>query len=109
MFGLVVYSGIHYDSLALSPLDDMAHGEPPTAFARDTDQTRMASILLQSEITAASRALVTQLRESHYYTDTANFELLCKVCRKVVKGETVRIQTPFLPPLSPQFAEMCYI
>ncbi|WVQ73375.1 hypothetical protein IAR50_002946 [Cryptococcus sp. DSM 104548] len=73
---LLVYSGIHYDAITLSPLPV----SPPdfhTSIFPSIDQT----ILLTAD------SLVSQLRARHYYTDTSNFDLRCGVCKQGLKGE----------------------
>ncbi|KAL1933376.1 hypothetical protein VTP01DRAFT_7466 [Rhizomucor pusillus] len=73
---LVVYSGIHYDALGLSP----AAGFPP-AF----DQTRFNTS--DNEILIAAQELVEKLRRKHKYTDVANFTLKCDQCQAGLVGE----------------------
>lgn len=72
----IVYSGIHYDALALSPTENA----PP-----DWDQTQFESydkVVEQSAIT-----LVGVLRKRNYFTDTATFDLKCNDCETPLKGE----------------------
>ena len=73
---VLVYSGIHYDAVSLSPIEAAPPSFHTTVFPV-ADQT----ILLGAE------TLVAQLRKRHYYTDTATFDLRCKTCGAGLKGE----------------------
>ncbi|KAG0917555.1 hypothetical protein G6F29_009427 [Rhizopus arrhizus] len=73
---LIVYSGIHYDALALAPTSDS-----PAEF----DQTRF--LTTDDDILTAARAIADSLRKSHKYTDVANFTLRCEQCKTGLKGE----------------------
>jgi ubiquitin thioesterase OTU1 len=73
----IVYSGIHYDALALSPF---AYAPP------DLDQTQFTK-QEKPAVEKAAQALVTELRKLHYYTDTAGFTLRCLQCDTALKGE----------------------
>ncbi|ODN73951.1 hypothetical protein L202_07452 [Cryptococcus amylolentus CBS 6039] len=67
---------LDYDAITLSPLPV----SPPdfhTSVFPSVDQT----ILLIAD------NLVAQLRARHYYTDTSNFDLRCRVCKQGLKGE----------------------
>nr|XP_018262141.1 ubiquitin thioesterase OTU1 [Kwoniella dejecticola CBS 10117]OBR84299.1 ubiquitin thioesterase OTU1 [Kwoniella dejecticola CBS 10117] len=73
---ILVYSGIHYDVVTLSPLPSA----PPsfhTAVFPITDST----------ILSTAEKLVNQLKARHYYTDTANFDLRCQICGEGLIGE----------------------
>ncbi|KAM5430918.1 ubiquitin-specific protease otu1 [Microsporum canis] len=79
---VVVYSGIHYDTVALSPSD-----EPYThAYAPPEFDTR---IFDSSDPVILDKAieLCRILKEKHYYTDTSNFEVKCNVCGGLFVGE----------------------
>ena len=72
----VVYSGIHYDTIALSlpgmaPEDDVKQFEQPVS----------------DEILPQAVALCQKLQEKHYYTDTAGFKILCGDCGATLIGE----------------------
>ncbi|CAO3703270.1 unnamed protein product [Rhizopus stolonifer] len=73
---LIVYSGIHYDALALAPTNDS-----PAEF----DQTRFSAA--DNDIIIAAKAISDSLRKSHKYTDVANFTLRCEQCKSGLKGE----------------------
>lgn len=72
----LVYSGIHYDTIALSlfgmpPEDDVKQFEPP----------------LSDEVLPQAVALCQKLQQKHYYTDTAGFTLKCGDCGATCIGE----------------------
>jgi ubiquitin thioesterase OTU1 len=70
----LVYSGIHYDSLALSS------GRP------EFDQlvfNQIEAIEVEDQI----RKLVGQLKRDHQFTDLASFTLKCGVCKTGLKGQ----------------------
>jgi len=73
---ILVYSGIHYDAVTLSPLPSSPAEFHQTVFPVSDD------IIL---VTASK--LVSQLKSRHYYTDTATFDLRCAVCGTGLKGE----------------------
>lgn len=72
----VVYSGIHYDTIALSlpgmsPEEDVKQFEAP----------------IMDEILPKAVELCRKLQEKHYYTDTAGFRLQCNDCGVTLIGE----------------------
>jgi ubiquitin thioesterase OTU1 len=72
---IVVYSGIHYDTIALSPFDS-----PPELdhkIFETTDEVILSSAL----------ELCQMLKGKGYYTDTAAFKIRCKQCGAVCVGE----------------------
>ncbi|OAL39767.1 hypothetical protein AYO20_01164 [Fonsecaea nubica] len=72
----IVYSGIHYDTIALS-----VHGEPPEADVKQFVQP------LSDEVLPHAIALCQKLQAKHYYTDTAGFQLRCNDCGVTCTGE----------------------
>ncbi|KAJ5930737.1 hypothetical protein N7466_006230 [Penicillium verhagenii] len=79
---IVVYSGIHYDVLALSPSDppytranSFAHGDTKIFDAIDP-------IVLEK-----AKELCRILQSKHYYTDTAAFSVRCNTCGGTFTGE----------------------
>lgn len=74
---IVLYSGIHYDAVALTPSLDS-----PTAF----DQTQFSEPLA-SRVVAAAVELAGIWNQKKKFTDLANFTLRCNVCKVGVKGE----------------------
>lgn len=73
---IVVYSGIHYDTIALS-----FPGEPPE---RDLKQFED---FVKDEVLPPAQELCKKLQEKHYYTDTAGFQLKCEDCGVKLVGE----------------------
>ena len=79
---ILVYSGIHYDTIAVSPAD------PPY------DHT-FAPMEFDTKIFDATDELVLEraldlckiLQERHYFTDTRKFIVRCNICQKSFTGE----------------------
>lgn len=72
----IVYSGIHYDTIALtipgmSMEDDVKQFEAP----------------IKEELLPKAVELCRRLQEKHYYTDTAGFQIVCNDCGVKVVGE----------------------
>ncbi|KAK9235431.1 hypothetical protein V1525DRAFT_434687 [Lipomyces kononenkoae] len=78
-FIIVVYSGIHYDTVALAP-----EGVEATY---EFDQTVFDNDSAGQQVLTAADDLATLLRKRHYFTDTAGFSIKCDVCGSVFKGE----------------------
>ncbi|RMZ76037.1 hypothetical protein DV737_g5015, partial [Chaetothyriales sp. CBS 132003] len=74
---LVVYSGIHYDTIALN----IGGGGMPES---DVKQFEPA---IKDRVLAAALDLCAGLRDRHYYTDTAGFKIRCNECGAQVVGE----------------------
>lgn len=79
---VVVYSGIHYDTIALSPSDEpYTHAYAPPEF--DTKIFDAADpVVLERAV-----ELCQILKGKHYFTDTAGFQIKCNVCGGVFVGE----------------------
>jgi len=79
-FCMLVYSGIHYDALALSPLTEYSYLPSPDAdtciFERGDEG-----------ILQAAMELVRKLKRKKYFTDTKRFTLRCGVCGVGLVGE----------------------
>ncbi|KAF2459557.1 hypothetical protein BDY21DRAFT_282359 [Lineolata rhizophorae] len=73
---ILVYSGIHYDTIAMS-----WDGAPPEYDVKVWEGAD-ADVVLQ-----AARELCAKLKERHYYTDTATFAISCNVCGWEGNGE----------------------
>ncbi|KAL9114166.1 MAG: hypothetical protein Q9227_001938 [Pyrenula ochraceoflavens] len=71
---IVVYSGIHYDAIALSPFDS-----PPEFDIKVFDSE--PKVLEQAVI------LCQILQQKHYFTDTSGFKIRCNDCGATVTGE----------------------
>ncbi|KAJ5555510.1 hypothetical protein N7461_003980 [Penicillium sp. DV-2018c] len=79
---IVVYSGIHYDVLALSP------SNPPYTHANplaDGDTKIFESV--DPVVLEKAKELCRVLQGKHYYTDTAGFTVRCNVCGGTFTGE----------------------
>ena len=74
---IIVYSGIHYDTIALSPSDVYS---PPELDIKIFDST-------DDVILATAVDLCHVLQSKHYFTDTAGFAVKCNVCGAAVVGE----------------------
>ncbi|MCJ1481897.1 ubiquitin-specific protease otu1 [Schaereria dolodes] len=79
---ILVYSGIHYDVIALSPSDPpYRHAYAPPDFDTKIFDAADGGIL------EVAVDLCKILQGKHYFTDTAGFDVVCNVCRTVCKGE----------------------
>ncbi|EGG09943.1 uncharacterized protein MELLADRAFT_74313 [Melampsora larici-populina 98AG31] len=74
---ILIYSGIHYDALTLTP--DLS--------TTDTSFDTTIFSTSQDDLLSSSLQLVKLLREQHYFTDTASFSLRCMVCKTALVGE----------------------
>lgn len=79
---ILVYSGIHYDTIALSPSD------PPheQAYAPPEFDTKVFDTL-DDVVLQAAVELCNVLQGRHYFTDTAGFTVRCNICGFSAKGE----------------------
>jgi ubiquitin thioesterase OTU1 len=76
---ILVYSGIHYDTIALVP-----HGVSP----KDPSQDIKLFDANDNVILEAARELCGQLQKAHYFTDTKKFDIKCNKCDWKGAGET---------------------
>ncbi|KAL6721152.1 ubiquitin-specific protease otu1 [Lecanora helva] len=80
---ILVYSGIHYDAIALSP-SNPPHERANAPPELDTKVFDAADpTILQGAV-----ELCKILQGKHYYTDTAAFSVKCNLCGKICIGET---------------------
>lgn len=79
-FIIVVYSGIHYDAVALVPSEDDEAGP-------EFDTTMFTVDEKGNEVVQQLKVLGELLKQKHYYTDTSNFELKCDICNAIIIGE----------------------
>ncbi|KAJ5472483.1 hypothetical protein N7530_006484 [Penicillium desertorum] len=79
---IVVYSGIHYDVLALSP------SRPPYTHANSLahDDTKIFEAV-DPVVLEKAKELCRVLQGKHYYTDTAGFTVRCNICGGTFTGE----------------------
>ena len=73
---IVVYSGIHYDTIALNPFNS-----PPE------DDVKVFLDGIKDEVLSQAVQLCGMLKDRNYYTDTAQFLIKCQICGEVCKGE----------------------
>ncbi|CAO3597896.1 unnamed protein product [Absidia cylindrospora] len=73
----ILYSGIHYDALALSPMENCSTEFDETRFPVSNDDSLLV----------AAQELASVLRRDHKYTDVANFSLKCENCQTGLVGE----------------------
>ena len=79
---ILVYSGIHYDVIAVSPSDspfDRAYAPP------DFDRKIFDSF--DDNILVLARELCKGLQRQGYFTDTGGFKVMCNVCGDGFTGE----------------------
>ncbi|KAL8780731.1 MAG: hypothetical protein Q9194_000733 [Teloschistes cf. exilis] len=79
---ILVYSGIHYDTIALSQANEYLAG----GYALPEDDIKIFDAA-DDGILAAALELCRELKKRHYYTDTAGFQVRCNVCRRTFVGE----------------------
>lgn len=79
---IVVYSGIHYDLIAMSPSDPpYTHAYAPPDF--DTRIFDAADPVILEKALELCRIL----QQRHYYTNTATFQIRCNTCGGMFVGE----------------------
>ncbi|KAJ2913220.1 hypothetical protein MD484_g7195, partial [Candolleomyces efflorescens] len=78
---LVIYSGIHYDALSFSPMEEAPDEWHQTLFPIKDGSDDNDSILV------AAKKLVDNLRAKKAFTNTATFDLRCEQCGQGLKGE----------------------
>ena len=74
---ILVYSGIHYDTIALSPSEEYAPPDFDTKIFEASDAAILRGAL----------DICRALQSKHYYTDTAAFNVRCNICGAVSRGE----------------------
>ncbi|KAG8625264.1 hypothetical protein KVT40_007015 [Elsinoe batatas] len=80
---IVVYSGIHYDVVAVTPYT----GADPDMDRKVFDVLRIECEEMDGGALEAARELCKTLQQRHYYTDTKRFDLVCNICGWKGKGE----------------------
>lgn len=80
---IVVYSGIHYDAVAVIG---------PGMLLHETEGDERVFDKLDEEAMEAALKLGKELKKKNYYTDTANFSLKCNICKTGLKGEKVAVE-----------------
>lgn len=79
---IIVYSGIHYDTIALSP-SIPPYTQSYSSPDLDTRVFDSADDLIKQK----ALELCAELQRMHYYTDTAAFNIRCNVCGAAFVGE----------------------
>ncbi|KAH0609591.1 uncharacterized protein H6S33_013077 [Morchella sextelata] len=79
----VVYSGIHYDALVLSPAGSSKHDSSNDIRIFDSNDDEMIEGALE---------LCRELRKRKYFTDTKNFAIKCNICGIGLKGEKSAVE-----------------
>lgn len=86
---ILVYSGIHYDVVAIAP----ASGMDPEFDRKVFDVARMdAGEDEDGGVLQAAVELCRVLQGRHYFTDTKGFDVKCNVCQRAGKGEQWAVQ-----------------
>lgn len=82
---MLIYDGLHYDALALSPFEGAPDVVDQTSFPINEDGSiGVAETLAES--------LVKEEQRKRSYTDTANFTLRCGVCQIGVVGQKEAVE-----------------
>lgn len=76
----MVYSGIHYDALALSPITAFSFQSAPDKDERIFDRG-------DDQVIQSASELVAKLKKKKYFTDTKHFTLKCAVCGSAFIGQ----------------------
>ncbi|KAK1360800.1 Ubiquitin thioesterase OTU1 [Heracleum sosnowskyi] len=82
---MLIYDGLHYDALAMSPSDGAPEEFDQTIFAVRNDGTL-------GPVEGLTQNLVKEQQRKRSYTDTSNFTLRCGVCQIGVIGQKEAVQ-----------------
>ncbi|KAK9084836.1 hypothetical protein Sjap_025247 [Stephania japonica] len=82
---LLIYDGLHYDALAMSPAEGAPEEFDQTIFAVGKDRTIRP-------VEELAMNLVKEAHRKRSFTDTANFTLRCGVCQIGVIGEKEAVE-----------------
>ncbi|KAJ7963824.1 ubiquitin thioesterase OTU1-like [Quillaja saponaria] len=77
---MLIYDGLHYDALAMSPFEEAPEEFDQTIFAVQKDRT-------SGPVDGVAFNFVKEQQRKRSYTDTANFTLRCGVCQIGVVGQ----------------------
>uniref|UniRef100_A0A7C9CMC8 Ubiquitin thioesterase OTU n=1 Tax=Opuntia streptacantha TaxID=393608 RepID=A0A7C9CMC8_OPUST len=77
---MLIYDGLHYDALAMSPFEGAPEEFDQTIFAVRSDRTI-------GPVEGLALNFVKEQHRQRKFTDTANFTLRCGVCQIGVKGQ----------------------
>lgn len=81
---MVIYDGLHYDSLALAPFPGAGEDLDVTLLPARGPRTE--------EVAAAAATLVAAAHAARQFTDTGSFTLRCGVCGTGLRGEREALQ-----------------
>ncbi|KAK8706038.1 hypothetical protein V6N13_049619 [Hibiscus sabdariffa] len=82
---MLIYDGLHYDALAMSPFEGAPEEFDQTIFAVQKDRTI-------GPVEGLALNLVKDQQRKRSYTDTANFTLRCGVCQIGVVGQKEAVE-----------------
>ncbi|XP_023735668.1 OVARIAN TUMOR DOMAIN-containing deubiquitinating enzyme 2 [Lactuca sativa] len=83
---MLIYDGLHYDALAMSPMDGAPEEFDQTIFSVNPDTRTIGSY------ESLALNLVKDQQRKRSYTDTANFTLRCGVCQIGVIGQKEAVE-----------------
>ncbi|KAE9596360.1 putative ubiquitinyl hydrolase 1 [Lupinus albus] len=86
---MLIYDGLHYDALAMSPFDGAPEEFDQTIFAVQEDRTI-------GPVEGPALNFVKEQQRKRSYTDTSNFTLRCGVCQIGVIGQKVIPRNTFI-------------
>merc|ERR1712054_567848 len=75
----IIYDGLHYDALALSPSPSAPEYDDITTFVAGSEEER----LMEDQ----AMKYVSNLHVTGNFTDTSSFTLQCSICMRGLKGE----------------------
>ncbi|XP_059664789.1 OVARIAN TUMOR DOMAIN-containing deubiquitinating enzyme 2 [Cornus florida] len=82
---MLIYDGLHYDSLAMSPSDGAPEEFDQTIFVVQKDRTI-------GSVEGLTLNLVKEQQRKRSFTDTSNFSLRCGVCQIGVIGQKEAVE-----------------
>ncbi|KRY02333.1 Ubiquitin thioesterase OTU1 [Trichinella patagoniensis] len=82
---MLLYDGLHYDALAMSPSANAPEDFDQTIFTVYSDRT-------VGPVEGLVLSLVTDAHRKRKFTDTANFTLRCGVCQIGVIGQKEAVE-----------------
>ncbi|XP_057827523.2 OVARIAN TUMOR DOMAIN-containing deubiquitinating enzyme 2 [Cryptomeria japonica] len=82
---MLIYDGLHYDALAMTPSKNAPEEVDQTIFPVDRDgNIGFVQVLAES--------LIEETKRQRNFTDTANFTLRCGVCQQGVVGQAGAVE-----------------
>ncbi|XXG82568.1 hypothetical protein AAC387_Pa10g0488 [Persea americana] len=82
---MLIYDGLHYDALAMSPFEEAPEEFDQTIFTVHKDRTI-------GPVEGLTLNLVRDAHRKRAYTDTANFTLRCGVCQAGLTGQKEAVE-----------------